>query len=233
MRSVHGSRALDLAMRLQCLSVVSQGYGTVLTNNIPGMQEYDYRHIGRSDYEAYDRNSRDRPLPGAITHQMDVAAVKYLRKLEKLFVKELASLIFKPKIKPWYELFLTFYIIFWNLEYINKGAKGYMRAKNGTVSTSLLFTPQMLIIHRSLSTKSTTSSAIRSRSGSSPSPFCCITGGARCAATRHSNLRAITRKSYERGGTLMQKGLHTFLKWQRSLTDSVQVGPSAPQKNTS
>ncbi|KAF3046048.1 hypothetical protein E8E12_010658 [Didymella heteroderae] len=133
MRSVHGSRALDLAMRLQCLSVVSQGYGTVLSNNIPGIQEYDYRHIGRSDYEAYDRNSRDRPLPGAITHQMDVAAVKYLRKLEKLFVKELASLIFKPKIKPWYELFLTFYIIFWNLEYIDKGAKGYMRAKNGTV----------------------------------------------------------------------------------------------------
>ncbi|XPS72445.1 hypothetical protein M3J09_004610 [Ascochyta lentis] len=133
MRSVHGSRALDLAMRLQCLSVVSQGYGTVWSNNIPGIQEYDYRHLGSSDYEAYDRNSRDRPLPGAITHQMDVAAVKYLRKLEKLFVKELASLIFKPKIKPWYELFLTFYVIFWNLEYINKGAKGYMKAKNGTL----------------------------------------------------------------------------------------------------
>ena len=138
MRSVHGSRALDLAMRLQCLSVVSQGYGTVWSNNIPGIQEYDYRHLGRSDYEAYDRNSRDRPLPGAITHQMDVAAVKYLRKLEKLFVKELASLIFKPKIKPWYELFLTFYVIFWNLEYINKGAKGYMKAKNGTVSSRVL-----------------------------------------------------------------------------------------------
>lgn len=135
MRSVHGSRALDLAMRLQCLSVVSQGYGTVWSNNIPGIQEYDYSHLGRSDYEAYDRNSRDRPLPGAITHQMDVAAVKYLRKLERLFVKELASLIFKPKIKPWYELFLTFYVIFWNLEYINKGAKGYMKAKNGTVSS--------------------------------------------------------------------------------------------------
>ncbi|UPX16239.1 uncharacterized protein EKO05_0006650 [Ascochyta rabiei] len=133
MRSVHGSRALDLAMRLQCLSVVSQGYGTVWSDDIPGIQEYDYRHLGSSDYEAYDRNSRDRPLPGAITHQMDVAAVKYLRKLEKLFVKELASLIFKPKIKPWYELFLTFYVIFWNLEYINKGAKGYMKAKNGTL----------------------------------------------------------------------------------------------------
>lgn len=138
MRSVHGSRALDLAMRLQCLSVVSQGYGTVSSEHIPGIQEFDFRHVGRSDYEAYDRNSRDRPLPGAITHQMDVAAVKYLRKLEKLFVKELASLIFKPKIKPWYELFLTFYVIFWNLEYINKGAKGYMKAKNGTVSLHFL-----------------------------------------------------------------------------------------------
>lgn len=139
MRSVHSSRALDLAMRLQCLSVVSQGYGTVWSNNIPGIQEYDYRHLGRSDYEAYDRDSCDKPLPGAITHQMDVAAVKYLRKLEKLFVKELASLIFKPKIKPWYELFLTFYVIFWNLEYINKGAKGYMKAKNGTVSLMIQF----------------------------------------------------------------------------------------------
>jgi hypothetical protein len=141
MQKVHGSKALGLAMRLQCLSVVSQGYGTVWTDNIPGIQEYDYRRFGTSDYEAYDRNSRDRPLPGAITHQMDVAAVKYLRKLEKEFVKELASLIFKPKIKPWYELFLTFYVIFWNLEYINGGAKGYMKAKNGTVS-HLVRTPQ-------------------------------------------------------------------------------------------
>ncbi|KAH7398986.1 hypothetical protein DE146DRAFT_719152 [Phaeosphaeria sp. MPI-PUGE-AT-0046c] len=133
MRGVHGSKALDLAMRLQCLSVVSQGYGSVLSNNIPGIREYDYRRLGRSDYEAYDRKSYDRPLPGAITHQMDVAAVKYLRKLEKAFVKELAALIFKPKIKPWYELFLAFYVIFWNLEYIHHGANDYIKSKNGTL----------------------------------------------------------------------------------------------------
>ncbi|KAI0615534.1 GAL4 multi-domain protein [Pyrenophora tritici-repentis] len=133
MRRVTGSRALDLAMRLQCLSVVSQGYGSVFSNNIPGIREYDYRRLGRSDYEAYDRKSCDRPLPGAINHQMDVAAVKYLRKLEKLFVKELAALIFKPKIKPWYELFLAFYVIFWNLEYIHHGAQDYIKSKNGTL----------------------------------------------------------------------------------------------------
>ncbi|OWY44884.1 hypothetical protein AALT_g3749 [Alternaria alternata] len=133
MRRVTGSKALDLAMRLQCLSVVSQGYGSVFSENIPGIREYDYRRLGRSDYEAYDRNSCDRPLPGAITHQMDVAAVKYLRKLEKLFVKELATLIFKPRIKPWYELFLAFYVIFWNLEYIHHGAQDYIKSKNGTL----------------------------------------------------------------------------------------------------
>ncbi|CAO2650932.1 Nn.00g092290.m01.CDS01 [Neocucurbitaria sp. VM-36] len=133
MRSTKGSKALDLAMRLQCLSVVSQGYGSVWSNNIPGIREYDYRNLGRSDYEAYDRNSRDRPLPGAMTHQMDVAAVKYLGKLEKAFVKELVALIFKPKIKPWYELFLAFYVIFWNLEYIHHGAQDYIKSKNGTL----------------------------------------------------------------------------------------------------
>ncbi|EAT84843.2 hypothetical protein SNOG_07377 [Parastagonospora nodorum SN15] len=133
MRSVHGSKALDLAMRLQCLSVVSQGYGSVCNNNIPGIREYDYRRLGSSDYEAYDRKSYDRPLPGAITHQMDVAAVKYLRKLEKKFVKELALLIFKPKIKPWYELLLALYVIFWNLEYIHHGANDYIKSKNGTL----------------------------------------------------------------------------------------------------
>lgn len=133
MRSVKESKALDLAMRLQCLSVVSQGYGSVWSNDIPGIREYDYTRLGRSDYEAYDRNSCDRPLPGAITHQMDVAAVKYLRKLEKMFVKEMAALIFKPRIKPWYELFLAFYVIFWNLEYIQHGAHDYIKSKNGTL----------------------------------------------------------------------------------------------------
>lgn len=133
MRSVQGSKALDLAMRLQCLSVVSQGYGSVWSKNVPGIREYDYTRLGRSDYEAYDRRSCDRPLPGAITHQMDVAAVKYLRKLEKLFVKEMTALIFKPRIKPWYELFLAFYVIFWNLEYIHHGAHDYIKSKNGTL----------------------------------------------------------------------------------------------------
>jgi hypothetical protein len=125
---------LDLVMRIQCLSVVSQGYGTVWSNNIPGIQVVDFGEMGRSDYEAYDRNSRDRPLPGAINHQMDVAALKYLKKLERLCVKELSAMMFKSKIKPWYGLFLALYVLFWNMEYIHRGANKYIMSKNGTVS---------------------------------------------------------------------------------------------------
>jgi hypothetical protein len=125
---------LDLCMRIQCLSVVSQGYGTVWSNDVPGILEYDYSKLGRSQYEAYDRNSRDRPLPGAINQQVDVAALKLLKKLETACHKLVNNKIFKPKIKPWYELFLALYVIFWNLEYIHRSAETYILSKNGTVS---------------------------------------------------------------------------------------------------
>jgi hypothetical protein len=125
---------IDLAMRMQCLSVVSQGYGTILNEDIPGIREYDYKIMGRSTYEAYDRTSLDRPLTHAMNHQMDVAALKYLNKLEKLFMKELWTHISKSKIKPWYEIYLALYVLLWNMEYIHRSAREYLEAKSGTVS---------------------------------------------------------------------------------------------------
>ncbi|KAL5374154.1 hypothetical protein PMIN03_007504 [Paraphaeosphaeria minitans] len=127
---------LDLCMRIQCLSVVSQGYGTVWSNGVPGIQVYDYSKLGRSQYEAYDRSSRDRPLPGAINQQVDVAALKLLRKLETACHNLVNNKIFKPKIKPWYELFLALYVIFWNLEYIHRSAETYIQSKHGTTVES-------------------------------------------------------------------------------------------------
>lgn len=125
---------LDLCMKVQCLSIISQGYGTVWSNDIPGILEYDYSKMGRSSYAAYDRNSRDRPLPAAINQQMDVAALKLLKKLEGLCHKEISKRVFMPKIKPWYELYLALYVIFWNMEYIHRSAETYILSKNGTVS---------------------------------------------------------------------------------------------------
>ncbi|KAF2464863.1 uncharacterized protein BDR25DRAFT_93493 [Lindgomyces ingoldianus] len=127
-----GSSLLQTAMQLQCLSIVSQGYGSVWSSNIPGIKEYDYRQLGRSGYEAYDRPGPDRPLPAAIAHQMDVAILEYLQKLEKQCAKELMKKVFQPKLKPWYELFLTFFVLLWNLEYIHNGAESYIMSKSGT-----------------------------------------------------------------------------------------------------
>jgi hypothetical protein len=129
-----GSELLQLALQLQYLSVVSQGYGSVWTNDIPGIKQYDFKAMGHSPYEAYDRNTSDRPLPVAINHQMDVAFVKFLRRLEEKTFKILAKKIFKTGLKPWYELFLALFVLLWNLEYIHSGAEHYIKAKRGTVS---------------------------------------------------------------------------------------------------
>lgn len=129
-----GSELLNLALQLQYLSVVSQGYGSVWSNNIPGIKQYDFKAMGHSVYEAYDRNTCERPLPIAINHQMDVALVKFLKRLEEKCFKLLAKEIFKTGIRPWYELFLTLFVLFWNLEYIHSGAETYIKSKSGTVS---------------------------------------------------------------------------------------------------
>jgi hypothetical protein len=130
------SELLDLALQLQCVSVVSQGYGSVWSNNIPGIQEYDFRVMGKSGYEAYDRNQLDRPLPVALQHQCDVALVKLATQIEGKFKKVITQKIFQPSshAKPWYELMLTLFVVMWNLEYIHSGAEGYIKSKVGTVS---------------------------------------------------------------------------------------------------
>jgi len=61
-----------------------------------------------------------------------VGLLKALKRLEKELIKILTDMIFKPKIKPWYELFLTFFVIFWNLDYIRQGATSYNNSKHGT-----------------------------------------------------------------------------------------------------
>jgi hypothetical protein len=130
------SELLTLALKLQYLSVISQGYGSVWSENIPGIRVYDFRALGHSEYEAYDRNSRDRPLSKAIDHQMDVSIVRCLQRYEQKFLKALSHAIFKTASgeKPWYVLFLALFIVFKNMEYIHQGAQSYIKSKSGTVS---------------------------------------------------------------------------------------------------
>jgi len=137
-RDEFDSTLLDLALQMQCGAILSQGYGTVWSSPAPGIKEYDFRLFGHSGYEAYDRNGRDRPLPTAIGHQMDVAILKHINSLQKRILKLLNKRFFSPGIKPWYELFLVLFIILFNLEYIHGSAERYINVKRNTVSNESL-----------------------------------------------------------------------------------------------
>lgn len=126
------SELLKLVMEILSFSILSQGYGSVVSNNVPGIKACDFGRMGRSVYEAYNRDSCDRPLPAMMSNQCDVAMLKVLKSREKSCIQMISDRVFKPKIKPWYELFLTFFVLFWNLDYIHQGAQKYIISKHGT-----------------------------------------------------------------------------------------------------
>jgi len=137
-RSQPGSDIIKMAIQMQCGAVMSQGYGSVTDPHVLRLPNIDYRHFGRCGYEAYDRDV-DCPVPQAMGHQFDVAILKYINRLQKDLIKELRKKIFQPGIKPWYELFLTFFILLSNLEYIHGGALGYLNSKRKTVSRTSFY----------------------------------------------------------------------------------------------
>ncbi|OCL01900.1 hypothetical protein AOQ84DRAFT_349986 [Glonium stellatum] len=134
-RSEPGSDIITMALQMQCGAVMSQGYGSVMDPRVWKLPSVDYRQFGRCGYEAYDRVV-DCPVPQAMGHQFDVAILKYINRLQKDLIKELRKKIFQPGIKPWYELFLTFFILLSNLEYIHGGALGYLTSKRNTMLES-------------------------------------------------------------------------------------------------
>ncbi|KAF2808900.1 uncharacterized protein BDZ99DRAFT_41744 [Mytilinidion resinicola] len=134
-RSSPGSSMITMALQMQCGAIMSQGFGSAINGDIRGIDEIDYRRFGECGYSAYDRNL-DRPIPQAMGHQLDVAILKYINKVQKELLREIRRKIFQPGIKPWYELFLTFFILLSNLEYIHDGALGYLRSKRKTMLES-------------------------------------------------------------------------------------------------
>ncbi|KAK7177885.1 hypothetical protein PSPO01_16069 [Paraphaeosphaeria sporulosa] len=116
LRSSSPNDLLHLCMRIQCLSILSQGHGTT---------------------------SSVEPLPRAIGEQIEVALLKLLQKLEKTWRKLVDQKIFKTKIKPWYELFLALYVVLWNLEYIHCGAETYIESVNASGIENYIVSRQM------------------------------------------------------------------------------------------
>jgi hypothetical protein len=112
---------INLALKIRCASFCSQRWGSIVGTETLGIRNLDFNEFGKCGYAAYDRGV-DRPLPLSIDHQIDVALLLTAQEYQKGVVKELQRKIFQEGEKPWYEIYLTTYILLANLEYVNGGS---------------------------------------------------------------------------------------------------------------
>jgi hypothetical protein len=139
-RDTYSSDLLRLALQIRCGSIMCQGFGTLIGNETFGIKPIDFYDQPRKClYDKFNASS-DRPVPEAVDHQIDVAILGWLRKFQHELSGKINKILFptgrRAKRPPWYELFLTCYIIMSNLEFIHSGALAYMESQRRTVSPS-------------------------------------------------------------------------------------------------
>ena len=131
----HHSQTVELALRIRCASFCSQGWGFITGLESLGIQSVNFNERGKCGYAAYDRG-QDKPLPLSIDHQLDVALLLAIKKYQKELLGKLTKMVFGKARKPWYEIFLTIFILLSNLEYVHSGGLSFYHAQMKTASTS-------------------------------------------------------------------------------------------------
>lgn len=124
----YDSKMITLALRIRSTAVFSQGWGSIV-----GAETLDTQEIEN----ASDGYCGTRPLPPALYHQIDVVFLELMESDEQALLKELKKAIFwrTPKDKPWYEIFLAYFVILWHLGFVHGEAVGFMRCQKQTVSS--------------------------------------------------------------------------------------------------
>ena len=132
----HGE-TVDHALRIRCASFYSQGWGSITGEETLGIRNVNFTENGTCGYAAYDRGI-NMPLPLSIDHQLDVALLLTIRDHQEKLLKRLSKMIFpgRGKKPPWYEIFLTIFVLLSNLEYVHSGSLSFYLAQNKTVSFS-------------------------------------------------------------------------------------------------
>jgi len=129
----HSSSIIDLALRIRCASFCSQGWASIIGNESLGIETFNFNTHGQSSYAAFDRGM-DTPIPNTIDHQLDVALLLTIKEYQRNLLEQLGKVIFsKAKRKPWYEIFLTIFVLLSNLEYVHGGALSYYLSQMKTV----------------------------------------------------------------------------------------------------
>lgn len=120
------SKLLKLALRLRTNTILSAGSGTLEGGETLGIQRVDDAAAGYVG---------DRPLPPAIDHQIDVAIWEFIRIDQEDLIRQLKKVLFQQSgHKPWFEIFLTFFIALANVQYVHGQAVGWMKSQLETVS---------------------------------------------------------------------------------------------------
>jgi hypothetical protein len=133
----HGSESFDLALWIRCASFCSQGWGSLVGSESLGIEVVDFNAKGTTGYAAYDRGF-DIPLPLLIDHQFDVALLLTIKEYQDRVLKLLYKMIFRPERcrPPWYEIFLTIFVLVSNLEYVHGVSLSFYLAQKSTVYLS-------------------------------------------------------------------------------------------------
>jgi hypothetical protein len=150
-RDTYDSDLLRLALQIRSGSVMCQGFGTLIGDETFGIKPLSLHDQSRGcPYDKFNACG-DCPVPEAVEHQIDVAILVWLRKFQHELSGKITKILFagkRNKRLPWYELFLTCYIIMSNLEFIHGGALAYMESQRRTVSAAVL------VFYNQLSTSS-------------------------------------------------------------------------------
>lgn len=122
----HNSEMIKLALRIRSTAAFCQGWGSITGPETLGTPEVDNAEEGYCG---------TRPISPALCHQLDVVFLKMMERDEQRLVKELKKAIFRKNPKPWYEIFLAYFVIMWHLKYIHGQAVGFMKSQEQTVSS--------------------------------------------------------------------------------------------------
>lgn len=120
------SSMVKLALRIRSTAAFCQGWGSIIGTETLGTPKVD---------NAEDGYCGTRPISPALCHQLDVVFLKMMERDEQVLVKELKKAIFAKNPKPWYDIFLAYFVIMWHLKYIHGQAVGFMRSQEQTVSS--------------------------------------------------------------------------------------------------
>ncbi|KAL1634455.1 hypothetical protein SLS58_010651 [Diplodia intermedia] len=122
-RAAPKNAMVRLALRIRSTAAFCQGWGSITGAETLGTPEVDNAERGYCGR---------RPISPALCHQLDVVFLKMMERDERALVGELKKAVFQKNPKPWYDIFLAYFVIMWHLKYIHGQAVGFMKSQEQT-----------------------------------------------------------------------------------------------------